>query len=481
MQLKKRKNKGLLLAFLLGLVFSGNAQKDSLNVVPADTNSVNDSLMTYETFIDRVMQHHPMVFRARMKAEAGARGVQGAKGGFDPIVNGSAKQKYFDDKQYYSHLDGNLKVPTWFGITAEAGYMQTDGVFLNPETRLPEDGLWYAGINIELGNGLLIDQRRAELKKARLYEDMTLLEQRVMTNQLMNEATVAYWKWAKAYEIREVYYEALVAAESRLEAVKSYAEYGDMPQIYVTEASMQYQNRLISYQQSILDWQNASLKLEIYLWDQGFVPLQLNGAMPNFISEVAEGMNVLFDADTVIQNHPLAEMNRMDIAQKQVDLRLKKEYLKPKLTLEYRALNEPATTGFFTEYTIADYTWGAKVKYPLFTRRERADVRIGELKVESQQLKGIEIGAKLKFQLEAARNTIENLTVQFGIIGQSIEAATAVLKAERTLFENGESSLFMINSRELKYLEVRVKQVELASKVEISKSELNYGLLLILP
>ncbi|XOV67076.1 MAG: TolC family protein [Fluviicola sp.] len=469
-----------MLVFVLGVLFSGHAQVDSTGVL-SDTISTNDSLMTYDAFIERVMKHHPMVFRARYKVEAGARGVQGAKGAFDPVVNGSAKQKYFDDKQYYSHLDGNLKIPTWFGITAEAGYMQTDGVFLNPEARLPEDGLWYAGLNLELGNGLFIDQRRAELKKARLFEDMTLLEQRVMTNQLMNEATIAYWKWAKAYEILQVFTEALDAANSRLEAVKSFAEFGDVPQIYVTEASMQYQSRLISYQQALLDWQNASLKLEVYLWDQGFVPLQLNGAVPSILSEVTQGMDVLFDLDSVIQNHPMAELNRLEVARQQVDLRLKREYLKPKVTLEYRALNEPVTTGFFSEYTVADYTWGAKVKYPLFTRRERADVRIGELKVESQELKGAEIGAKLQYELSAARNTIENLTLQFDIIGETIEAAADVLEAEQLLFENGESSLFMINSRELKFLEVRVKQVEIASKVEISKSELNYGLLLILP
>ncbi|MDC0257958.1 hypothetical protein OAK35_04355, partial [Crocinitomicaceae bacterium] len=108
MQLKKRKNSGLLLVFLLGLFVSGHAQTDTISV-PSDSASVNDSLLTYDQFIERVLKHHPMVFRARMKAEAGARGVQGAKGGFDPVVNGSAKQKYFDDKQYYSHLDGNLK------------------------------------------------------------------------------------------------------------------------------------------------------------------------------------------------------------------------------------------------------------------------------------------------------------------------------------------------------------------------------------
>lgn len=476
-----RNNNVYLIAIFVSLLFSAHAQHDTAIMTPDSTVLQGDSVLTYEMFIERVKEHHPVVFRAQMKAEQGARGVKGAKGGFDPIIGGDAKQKYFDDYQYYSHLNGYLKVPTWFGITAEAGYMQTDGVYLNPEARLPENGLWYAGLNIELGNGLLIDQRRAELKKARFFEQSTLLEQRVMTNQLVNDATITYWKWAKAYEVLQIYTEALAAAQVRLETVKSFVEFGDRPEIYITEASMQYQNRKLSYQQALLDWQNASLKLEIFLWDQGFVPLELNGAVPVQISEEVEGMDVLIDMDTIIQNHPLAELNELEIARQQVDLRLKREYLKPKLTLKYRALNEPAATGVFSDYTVADYTWGAKVSYPIFTRRERADVRIGELKVESQELKSAEITAKLQYQLGAARNTIENLSGQYDIIEETVQSAADLLEAEQTLFNNGESSLFMINSRELKFLETRIKQVELASKVEISKSELNYGLLLILP
>ncbi|GAB5416377.1 MAG: TolC family protein [Crocinitomicaceae bacterium] len=456
------------------MLFPGHAQEDSL------TPSA-DSVMSYDTFIELVMDNHPVVFRADMKAEQGMRGVQGAKGAFDPVLGGSAKQKYFDDKQYYSHIHGFLKVPTWFGLSAEAGYDQTGGVFLNPERSLPDNGLWYAGLKLELGNGLLIDQRRAELKKARIWEEATLLERRVMVNQLINEATISYWKWAKAYEVLQVYEQAMNAAQLRLEAVKSYVQFGDRPGIYITEASMQYQNRQLSYQQALLDWQNASLKLEMYLWDQGVVPLELDGAVPGILSETVEGVDVLFDIDTVIARHPLAELNALDVASQQVDLRLKREYLKPKLTLEYNALNEPVAAGFFSEYNTANYTWGAKVSYPIFTRRERADVKIGEMKVESQKLKGAEIGAKLEYQLGAARNTLTNLVGQYEIIGQTIDAASELLNAEQTLFNNGESSLFMINSRELKFLEFRVKQIELASKLEISKSELNYGLLYILP
>lgn len=110
-----------MLVFLLGMFVTGHSQVDSTGAVPADSSLQDSMVMTYDQFIERVMKQHPMVFRARMKAEAGARGVQGAKGGFDPVVNGSVKQKYFSGSQYYSHIDGNLKVPTWFGLTAEAG------------------------------------------------------------------------------------------------------------------------------------------------------------------------------------------------------------------------------------------------------------------------------------------------------------------------------------------------------------------------
>jgi len=437
--------------------------------------------MTYQDFMAIVMTEHPQVFRADLKTASGAATVQQAKGGFDPTLEGKAKQKYFDDKQYYSHLNGYLKVPTWFGITAEAGYDNTGGVFLNPSDRLPDAGLWYAAVNVELGNGLLIDERRAALKKARLFNEATEIERKWIRNDLYFEATSAYLKWAKAYELVQVFQQAVTTSQERLDAVKTFVEFGDLPEINEVEARIQFQNMLLQFQEADLEWKNAGRGLELFLWAEGFLPLEIDGAIPQTLDLVAtEYDKVPMEVvDSVMVAHPLLMLNDLQIQQSEIDLRLKKEYLKPKISLSYRALNEPVSDGFFSEYNVANYTWGAAVSYPIFTREERGNVKLSEIKLEEQRLKRYEQQNKIDYQIETSRNTIRTMESQLEVGTNNVSDYRAMSQAETTLFKNGESTLFMVNSRELKLMEAEVKLVEIKTKLKVARAQLMFQLLLL--
>jgi len=45
-----------------------------------------------------------------------------------------------------------------------------------------------------------------------------------------------------------------------------------------------------------------------------------------------------------------------------------------------------------------------------------------------------------------------------------VEGYFALLEGERIKFMNGESSLFMVNQREIQYAEARIKQIDLQQK-----------------
>jgi hypothetical protein len=48
----------------------------------------------------------------------------------------------------------------------------------------------------------------------------------------------------------------------------------------------------------------------------------------------------------------------------------------------------------------------------------------------------------------------------------------SLLAAENNKFRNGESSLFLVNSRELKYIDAQIKQFELESKLNSVRAKL---------
>lgn len=72
----------------------------------------------------------------------------------------------------------------------------------------------------------------------------------------------------------------------------------------------------------------------------------------------------------------------------------------------------------------------------------------------------LEIENKIKTYY-AALNAFKN---QYKINTKSVENAKRLLDVEMERFEIGESSLFLVNTREIKYIEVLLKSYELKTK-----------------
>ncbi|MEX2380310.1 MAG: TolC family protein, partial [Vicingaceae bacterium] len=299
-------------------------------------------------FMQRVREHHPMARQADIQMELGDAQLRSSKGAFDPRIQGNLNQKYFDEQKYYSLLDGGLVVPTWFGVELKTGHERNEGVYLNPENTNPEDGLYYAGISISIGQGLFIDERRAELRKAQLYAEGTKAKRTYLMNQLLFDAATAYWKWFQAYYNYLLYEQAYDLADVRFKAVQKEALSGNIPIIDTVEASIQLQNRSLSLEEGKLQLKNAKAELAVYLWDEGYVPLEL---AENSIPEAKDDVDFNFadpqwkiSLDSLIANHPQMQLNRLEWEQLDIDRRLSAESLKPQLNLNYNPLTEAVGT-----------------------------------------------------------------------------------------------------------------------------------------
>jgi outer membrane protein TolC len=440
-----------------------------------------DSLakLTYDAFIEQVMQQHPTAHRASIIKQSGDANLLSSKGQFDPKLFGNIDQKYFKNTQYYSNAQGGVKIPTWFGVSAEAGYTINEGAFLNAQNRVPDAGLWYAGLRLDLGRGLIMNQRRAEFEKAKVFQQGTVLEQRMLLNKLKRDASIAYWKWNQYYLKLKVYQDAVQNAQVRFEGVKSSAQFGDRPYIDTLEAFITVQNRSVSLSQVELGYENAELLLEVYLWDQGFIPLELEGMIPAEV-KVSLDNSLLSPLDSMIVNHPYVQLNRLKLEQNRIDLKWKKEQLKPQLTLKYNALSEPIGGNPIADYSISNYQWGASIEYPILTRKERGNVRLAELKMRDQELQIALTEVDVDYKVNSALNNYLQSIEQRSIIEELVQNSQRLYEAEIQLFELGESSVFLINSRENKLLKTKVDLIQTQNQVLRLKSELEYALLIVI-
>jgi hypothetical protein len=143
-----------------------------------------------DTFLTQVVRYHPLANRAKLRNDMAAAELLKSKGLLDPSLNSNVQQKYFADKNYYSLINGELKIPTFYGIDFKTGYDLNRGVFLGPENSTPDNGLIYAGISLPLGQGLLIDERRAAILNARTGLEIGRLEEVDIKNELLYNAVI---------------------------------------------------------------------------------------------------------------------------------------------------------------------------------------------------------------------------------------------------------------------------------------------------
>lgn len=421
-----------------------------------------------------------MVKQAGIKPQMGESQLLKAKGGFDPKLFSQFDTKNYNGVSNYQKLNAGLSIPTWYGIQVKSGFESNSGPFLSSEDKTPAGGLWYGGVSVNLGQGMMIDQRRAELFKARIYQESTLQEQRLLLNELVYESGYAYWNWFLAHYSRIVLQNSYDLATVRIQGVKLTAELGDRPIIDTVEARIQVQYRqslLNNYQTDLL---NSKVKLSTYLWTELQEPLEVDEAtLPLAMDSVSFSIVSLLsdlDIDSLVENHPYLTMNSLKIKSLEIDQKLKREQVKPTVNLSYNFINEPINYNPMTNLSPNNNKIGVQFEMPLLFRKERGDLELAKLKMQDEQLSYVNNKVYLKAKIKQAQNDLLNAQNQLDIYRQTVLDSRQLFEAEKTMFEQGESSLFLVNARELTYIQANLKYIEVLCKYQQARLSLRFSL-----
>jgi outer membrane protein TolC len=214
--------------------------------------------------------------------------------------------------------------------------------------------------------------------------------------------------------------------------------------------------------------QNATNKLATYLWEENLVPLELDSlTRPVSLDSISiKALLTLSETiiDSTLNNHPYLQITNFKIKSLEVDQRLKKEQLKPTLNLNYNFLNEPVNYNPFDQFSVNNYKWGFNFEMPVFLRKERADFQLSNIKLQDEKLNFENNKAYLLAKIQNAHVDLKNSIVQLEIYRNTVSDSKRLLDAEKTMFEGGESSLFLINARETAYIQSKLKYIEALTK-----------------
>ncbi len=431
----------------------------------ADTAQV----FTRKALLQLITDNHPAVKQAMLRNGMGDAALRSARGAFDPKAVASYTEKDFNEQDYYSLLDAGLKVPTWFGVEVFGGFQSNQGVYVNDEDLTPDDGLLKAGVSVPVGQGLFIDKRRADLRKAEAYQDMAEAERIRLLNDVYYEALTDHLEWIAAYQRLGVARSAVAQAEVRLTGIRGSFRGGDRPAIDTLEALLQVQDRLMRLQEAEVNYRNATLVLSNHLWDEYRRPLEIGASLlPDTLDLLAPGENEQLDvllARAMDQHPKLLELGGR-LEQLDVERRLRGEYLKPQLDLNYAFLADGAVmregSGFARSPN--DRQWGVAFSMPLLLRKERGDLSLATLRRTEAELDIDRERQRIRTTIGRRSNELALLEQQVRLGNAMVTNYSSLLNGENRRFQAGESSLFLVNQREVALLDSQLKQIDLQSK-----------------
>ncbi len=439
--------------------------------------SNDTAVLGYREMMKWVSDWHPVAIQARLITAAASAEQMKAAGSFDPKLYYALQQKQFDGKDYFKTLNTGINIPLWFGVDIKTGYEKNTGIYLNPENKVPNNGLASAQISLALGQGLMTDERRTAVRQAQVLSQLSILEVRNALNELLYKSGKAYLDWQLAEKNLKTLRQAYAVATQRYEAVKKSVQWGDRAAMDTLEAFIQQQDRWVSLQQAELEVQNKRLQLSVFIWKENNQPVQIPVTVfPDEKMDAAITANLIaqFRQDDARQlaDHPYLGMFTYKIRQLNLEQKLKREKLKPVLNLQYSPLTPADKWNFGFQ---DNYKWGITASFPVFLRKERAELRLTKIKLENTKLereykvKSFEIGIRSQI------NEYLNYENQITVYQSNVNGYEKLYWAERKLYEIGESSLFMVNAREQSFMTAQLKLNELINKQNKAALELEYA------
>lgn len=439
------------------------------------------NILSISNTFELINKFHPIAKQARLKIDLSKASLLSTRGAFDPAFYVTNDQKTFDGKNYFFYTNPELKIPTWYGIEIKGGLENNYGERLSSENTFGKSS--YMGISIPLLKDLIIDKRRSDLAKSKILINLNQEERQLVVNDLYLDGASSFWSWTFTYQRQKLFTEVLVKTKDRLEFIKQSFQAGDRAAIDTVEGVVQYQNILNLQTQAGADLIEEQSKLSNFLWDNNELPYELNETIQPDSSWIKADIDdfiipslisVLEEAN---QKHPKLKLLDFKSDILQIDRLYKTQNLLPTLRVNYNFLNKgyefssPLNSALYNN----NYKAGLQFGLPLFLRKARGDLKQAKIKIEQQDLEIGQTRLEIENKIKTFYAAVSALKNQYKVNLQSIDNTKKLLDVELEKFEIGESTLFLVNTREVKYIEVLLKGYELKTKFFKTLIALNWA------
>ena len=434
-------------------------------------------ILPLQDFIAKVKLHHPLAKVAAITEEKALANIQIAKGAFDPVLDVEVNTKTFDGKNYYKYNSGEIKIPLPIG-DFKTGIENNAGQFLNSEVTRGRSS--YAGVEIPLVKNLLIDKRRAALQQARIALNENRQLRNIMMNDLLLDAYLSYNEWAAAYKLYSIFSEYVSLSTARLKLINIGFTNGDRAAMDTTEAFIQMQSFMLLQNDAYMALNTAIFQMDNFLWDKNEVAQKIaDNIIPDtlVLSQINIQQSLSNFLVTSNATNPFLLQFKFKMEGLEVERKLKFQNLLPEINAKANLLNRDFNPIKNAGLPLLENNnrWGIGVKIPLLFRQGRGEYKMAKLRLRENNLYFVQKIIETENKIKDYYNRVTVLQTQIATAKSASLNYNALLKNELLRFNNGESSLFLVNSRENKVLEIKQKIIELEMKLMKAFYTLNWA------
>ncbi len=462
---------------LLKTIFSVTIASIITNGITAQ--STTTTILTPDTFMQWVKGNHPYIINTNLKIEQAKAFLISARGGFDPVIQTDWERKTFDGVQYFNYWNPEIKIPIYSAIELKAGWEENTGLRISNDLTAGKSS--YLGIKIPLLRDLWIDKKRTAVLDAQLNVKDQEANRLIISNNTIYKAMSAYWDWAKEYAIYKLFTQINAINEQRFKWVKNSVVQGDRPAIDTTETLAQWQSIKSMQTEAYMNWQTAATELANYIWLSNVKPDSMwwKNTIPdtNWLKPLPNIIETI-DQNIIVSNqHPVLQQYQIKQQQLKIDQRYKFQQLLPVANMQWNILNK----GYNSLKTFSNaafdnnYKLGFQVAIPLRFFEGRGAYKQATLKLREWEINTIAKQWELENILRKSYIELTSLLQQVQLNESIYQQHNILLKAEEYRFRLGESSLFLVNSRENKMLETYQKLILLKTKLQKQQIALQWA------
>jgi len=303
-----------------------------------------------------------------------------------------------------------------------------------------------------------------------VIQDQSVIQRRKLIQEIHLNIWKNYIQWYVFHEQTKTLKLALDLSNNRQIAQRKLYFSGGCSGFDTLEIAVQRQQFEAKFNETEIFTLKSKIMLNAHLWsnngkkinDLEFIPVNFKQNIEPTDLFFIELEQMIPTIDSFNVNQPDLQLYAKKIEGLNLDLRLKQNYVLPKLDLKYQYLN----TAFNQFNNISEnQRFGIAFATPLFFRSSRAEVKEYKLKLFETQLSLIYKKRELELKSSALFNQIVSYRKIYNMLKQVESGYFQLYQMEIQKFNNGDGTIFILNSREAKYLESKIKTVEQYGKL----------------